>query len=299
MMSSDKPSPLEQWVERIRAQELPVFNATAQKVAAVAFDERASVSALASIVLQDAALTAKVLRLINSVIFHQGGPTVTTVSRAILLMGFMQVHGIALAVGLIEALVGPSSRQHARVVMTRAFHAAVQARAIAMERRDPHPEDIFIATLLYRVGELAFWCCGGETADELEEQIAYHGGVTAEAEYDVLGFRLFQLTRELAQAWNLHPLLVEATKGVIHRDTREQSIAFGWRIAELAEMGWETDKMSALIGSIAYYVGQKPSVIRAMVYANAREAAVVARDYGAEFDRPLFAEPPETESEKI
>jgi HD-like signal output (HDOD) protein len=298
-MPNDKPSPLEQWVERIRAQELPVFNATAQKVAAVAFDERASISALASIVLQDAALTTKVLRLINSVMFHQGGPPITTVSRAILLMGFMQVHGIALAVGLIEALVGATSRQYARKLMTRAFHAAVQARAIAMERRDPKPEDIFIAALLYRVGEFAFWCCGGETADELEEQIAYRGGATSDAEYDVLGFRLFQLTGELAKAWDLHPLLIEATKGVIHRDTREQAIVFGWRIAELAESGWETDRMSALIGSIAYYAAQKPSVIRAMVYANAREAAVVARGYGAEFDQPLFAEPPETEREKI
>ena len=53
---------LQGWVERIRDREMPVFGRTVQQVKAVTADENASTARLSSVILQDPALTTKVLK---------------------------------------------------------------------------------------------------------------------------------------------------------------------------------------------------------------------------------------------
>ena len=52
--------------------------------------------------------------------------------------------------------------------MARSFHAAVQARWAIQRKGEQQGEEVFIAALLSRVGEMAFWCFGGEQAQALE-----------------------------------------------------------------------------------------------------------------------------------
>ena len=59
------------------------------------------------------------------------------------------------------------AREQLLELLARSFHAAVQARNIAGYVLSRHEEEVFIAALLYNVGELAFWGCGGEQVEEL------------------------------------------------------------------------------------------------------------------------------------
>jgi HD-like signal output (HDOD) protein len=93
--------------------------------------------------------------------------------------------------------------------MARCFHAAVHARHAASVRGDPSPEEVFIATLLSRIGELAFWCFSGETGQELDQALR-KGKTPEKAESEVLGFRLRSLTQLLAREWALPGLVISA-----------------------------------------------------------------------------------------
>ena len=81
-MAQQDPSTLDAWIERIRDQEMPIFGTTAREITALAEDDHSSVSTLTQAVLQDAAMTAKLLRLANSAYFNPARSSISTVSRA-------------------------------------------------------------------------------------------------------------------------------------------------------------------------------------------------------------------------
>ena len=58
-------------------------------------------------------------------------------------------------------LIARAPREQLLELLARSFHAAVQARNISGYVLSRHEEEVFIAALLYNVGELAFWGCGG------------------------------------------------------------------------------------------------------------------------------------------
>ncbi len=155
-MSHSPNSPdLAVWIERIRGREMPVFARTVAALRHIIGDDRASASALAQVILKDAPMTAKVLRLANSAYFNHSNQAVSTVSRAIVVLGFDPVAELALSVALIDSLLAGGLRGRIHVEMARSFHAAVQARWAVRRRGESQAEEVFIAALLSRVGEMA------------------------------------------------------------------------------------------------------------------------------------------------
>ena len=136
MMQDNHPqSGLNAWLERIRDQELPIFGRTAEQIRALTDSDKAAVSQLADAILCDPGMTAKLLRIANSVIFNTSGPQITTVSRAVVMLGFDMVRQVALSVAFVDALLrGPvRERAHqpeedlAAAVMKNASEAAAIA----------------------------------------------------------------------------------------------------------------------------------------------------------------------------
>ena len=64
--------------------------------------EKASVSEFANVILKDYALTTKLLKLVNSSFYGQYGGSISTVSRAVVILGFKQVRMIAQSLLLFD-----------------------------------------------------------------------------------------------------------------------------------------------------------------------------------------------------
>ena len=163
---------LQSWIDRLNQAELPALASVVQDLHRLSQAEKASVQQLADLLLRDASLTAKVLRVGNSVYYNPSQESIRTISRAIVLIGFDNVRLIGMSVSLIDSLLTRVPREQLQMLLARSFHAAVQARNIAGYVLTKHQEEVFIAALLHKVGELAFWACGGEQADELADALA-------------------------------------------------------------------------------------------------------------------------------
>lgn len=157
------------WIERLNQSELPALASVVKDLQRLAAHEHASVQQLADVLLRDASLTSKVLRVGNSSYYNPSRETIKTISRAIVMIGFENVRLISLSVTLIDSLLARAPREQLLELLARSFHAAVQARNIAGYVLSRHEEEVFIAALLYNVGELAFWGCGGEQVEELAQ----------------------------------------------------------------------------------------------------------------------------------
>jgi HD-like signal output (HDOD) protein len=289
-----RPS-LQDWIGLVRDRDMPVFGRTVQEVRTVTEDELASSGRLSHVILQDAALTAKVLKLANSVLFNPGRQHVSTVSRAIVVLGFDLVGQIVLSIQLVDALLASGVRDRVIGEMARCFHAAVQARTAAVAKGSRVPEEVFIATLLGQVGEMAFWCFGGKQAAALDEAMREQPDEKPEdLQMDILGFRLRHLTAALAKEWQLGPLVIAAAEGHPHPSTDEQAINHGYRLAKAVENGWASPEAHEAVAQYAEFTGRSIQETTDELVSNASEAARVAAHFGAPAAARLIPMPAES-----
>lgn len=270
---------LQDWLARLNSEDMPILGRTVQEIVSLSEDDDTSIATLAQAALRDTALTAKLLRLANSTYYNPGRNAISTVSRAVLVLGFDVVRSICLSIALLDSLGSGEQRDEVTRVLARSLHAAIQARHIAQDRGDDSPEEVFIAALLYRLGELAFWCFGGEQTEALLEARAEYATDT-EAEQAALGFRLKQLTQGLVREWKLNPLLQQTLSGTAS-EMRARNIELSHRLAVAAEAGWDSDEVSALTRQLAGLSRQSEEALREKLHEGARHAAEIAAYYGA------------------
>ena len=116
---SDRCYGLQAWIDRLNQSELPALAAVVQDLQRLTEQEHASVQQLADVLLRDAALTSKVLRVGNSSYYNPSQETIKTISRAIVMIGFDNVRLISLSVSLIDGLLDRAPRQQLRELLAR------------------------------------------------------------------------------------------------------------------------------------------------------------------------------------
>lgn len=279
---------LQGWVQRLNRHGMPVFAGTARDLAHIAGSEGSSAAELARVVLQDAGMTARVLRVANSPFYNPGGNRISTISRAVVVLGFDAVRSICLSIAVVEAIGNARSKTRVARQMARSFHAATQARTFAIRRKDPSPEEIFIATLLYHLGSLAFWSFSEDLAEQLEAELERPGADPRATERAVLGFELRDLTRELGREWQLGELLEHAVDEKQDEDPRVSNVTQGHELAVAAEEGWDTGPVASILDRIAESLYLPLDQVTRLVHANADEAAKTAAHYGAGYVRDLI-----------
>ncbi|RQO77710.1 histidine kinase [Aquitalea sp. FJL05] len=146
---------LEQLLQRMRHS--PDFPALSQAVSAInhignADSERLQV--LAEIILKDFSLTNKLLKVVNSANFSQFGGTVSTVSRAIVILGFDTIRNLALTLLLFEHMHNRSHAQEVRDVAIKALFCGLLARNLARHSGLREAEEALICGMFQQLGEL-------------------------------------------------------------------------------------------------------------------------------------------------
>lgn len=286
---------LAHWVQRLSEHEMPAFAHTARLIAGEAAREDRSAAELARVILQDASMTTRLLRVANSIVYNPGRGSINTVSRAIVVLGFDTVRNLCLSIAIIDTLVEGENRDRVLKEMAQSFHAAVQARSLAEKRRDKSPEEIFIAALLYHLGRMAFWCFAEQVDPAANRELqramdSEHPDMSA-LERRVLGFTLEELTLALNREWHLSNLLDSALGEKPGHDPRASNIHLGHEIAAQAWAGWESRDMGKLLERTAesLYLSREQTV--QLVHENARDAAATMANLGARKAGALIPRP--------
>jgi len=280
--SQRDPAGLSAWVQKLGDSGMPVFAHTARDISHISESTESSAAQLARVVLQDAAMTAKLLRVANSPVFSPMGKPVSTVSRAVVLLGFQEVRSICLSIAVVESMLRGAQKDRVIQEMARSFHAAVQARSLAKKRKDNSPEEVFIATLLSHLGDMAFWAFAGEAAEELDRALLERPQVAPEViQKEVLGFGLTELTLGLSKEWRLGELLEQALQGKTDKNPRAGNVSLGYELAVATEHGWSSPEAGQLIERVAENLYMPVEEVTRLVRSNAEEAAETAEFYGA------------------
>ncbi len=284
---------LDNWVIRISSLEIPIFKGTLNSVASLTMKHTTSSNELSRVILRDATLTARILRISNSYFYNPRGTKINTISSAVMFIGFNNVRDIAMSLAVIDALIKKQSRNYIIALMARSFHAAVQARNMAETFGDPSSEEVFIASLLFHFGEMAFWCIHSNESDLLIESMEQEGYRAEKAQLSILGFKFKDLTAEIAKNWHLGELLVAALKNnnINDASARTRHILLSQRLSDVALKGWDSTETVAVIKEIAKHLDLSIKATKANAIENAKKAVDVANTFGASLAAMLIPIP--------
>ncbi|WP_394132528.1 HDOD domain-containing protein [Marinobacter nauticus] len=267
------------WVSYLSKVELPVLANTLRQINELTDSRNSTVNELANVILNDAQLTSQVLRLSNTVFYNQTRTQVSTVSRAITLIGFDAVKSMAISSLIVDSLLKRNDRPHLLRCLARAIHAAVQARCLMPKRTEHALEEVFIGALLMNIGELAFWSCETEQASELEERLRLEE-LPVEAQKAVLHTTFTEITRGLVDAWSLGPFIKEVVAPGKANSMASSLVRNSVEMARVSENGWSGAEMDKVLEKLSDDIGETPAAIRDQLKVNAQEASKVAVSLG-------------------
>jgi len=207
-------------------------------------------------------------------------------------LGADTVKEMCLAIALVESVLSSLHKEKVAFEVSRAFHSAVQARKMAIRRGLPGPEEIFIAALLTRIGNIVFWCFAGDVGEKLEKAIV-NAEREDQAEMEVLGFKLERLTLRLSQEWKLSDLLESALVDKKGIDPRVRSINLGCAVARASEKGWDSPQVEEIIKEAADFLQISEEETVETLHESARAAAEISESCGAKKSSRLVPLPAE------
>jgi HD-like signal output (HDOD) protein/GAF domain-containing protein len=166
---------------------------------------------LAYYVLSDVALTQKILRLANTPAYRTaGGTAVTTISRAISLLGFDNVKTTALAMLLVDTLANSKHAQAVRVELEAALCASLVGREMARLSAYQGAEEASIGALFKNIGPLVIASQEHERFREIGALMAGGKHTQAQASQMILGSTYDTLSAAILHEWKIPDVIVRA-----------------------------------------------------------------------------------------
>jgi len=273
-----EPTSLAGWTQRLHEEEMPIFSNTVCQTQSVLADNRKGAMDLASVIMQDPNLTAKLLKMSNSSYYNPSNQKMVTVSRSIVILGSTVISEITLACSFFEAILSPKNKNKANEEIACAIHAAVQAKSLAILCNDCSPEEVFIAALLHNLGDIAFWCFSGKQGESILALIQA-GKTKKEAERDVLGFHLSNLSIELCRSFQLSGLIKDSINNV--SNNRTQLVTLSHAISQASKQGWESESMNQCLTELTKISSLPIKTLKETLQKNTTIAVKIAQQFGA------------------
>jgi HD-like signal output (HDOD) protein len=139
-----------------KESELPTLPAVADKIVSVASDKKTTTEELAEIIAYDQAITFKLIKLSNSIYYAQRS-RVDTIKRAVTVIGFDEIMGIALSMSVLKSMSDKSGFSlDMKALWMHAIGCATAAKELAKRTNPSIANKVFVPCLLHDVGKILF-----------------------------------------------------------------------------------------------------------------------------------------------
>jgi len=275
-----RPQGLDAWVNFLAEEQFPVLSETMSRLGSLDDFVHDFASEMSSIILQDPNMTARVLKMANSAHYNVGQKKINTVSRAVMFLGYDVIRSICLSSGVFQQLLKKDPSQRLIRGISSSFQAAVQSQCFSEARKDENPEELFIASMLFHIGEMAFWTFGGSAAREVNELMVEDGFTQLEAQEEVLGFRLKELTYRLAERWGMGNILLNALHRKDSPESESRNIILSHRLLDLSARGWKKPSTKKVITELSEYSNLSLQETRNLIIECAEQTVEVLKGHG-------------------
>jgi HD-like signal output (HDOD) protein len=239
----DKKLPdIDAWIAFFGQADLPVLRHSVNELARLGQDaDNTNGRVLAGVILQDPLLTLRVLAYIEKHRRQRQSTDITTIDRAIMMIGITPFFRDFQNLPVVEDRLKPHPQALLGLLKTvaRARRAAHWARDWSVQRRDMDVDEITLATLLHDVAELMIWIFAPTLALQFRNaQIAQPHQRSAILQEEVYGIPLYQLKLALTEAWRLPSLLAQLLDDRQAENPRVRNVKLAVDLARHTAKGW-------------------------------------------------------------
>ena len=194
----------------VKASELPVMPLLWERVNKITSDRKSSAHDLSEVILQDQVLTSKVISVANTP-FWGIGQKVTTITKAVLVLGFNTIRNLVLMVSVSDGMMKHFSGPVFNTIWIQSIGCGVAARSLA-HRLGTDPEQAMIAGLLHDCGRLFLLYSHPQEFRIAAARVREGAGLMA-AEREVYGCTHEDVGGLLAKTWGLPDIFVAVCGG--------------------------------------------------------------------------------------
>ncbi len=202
------------------AVDLPALPEITQQVLMLSGDPDASLLSLSILIEKDAALSARILKLVNSP-FAGLGREIANIKEAVPLLGASEIRNLTLMISLFNlfpAELAPLYEQ----VFKQSLCSAAAADFIAEQAGLRNRDDIFLAGLLLYVGKFIFIHYAADAYLEVLTEAEVRGINIEIVEKQILGMTNLEAGELLCGKWNLPDTIKSCIR---YRDNAERNFS--------------------------------------------------------------------------
>ncbi|MBU6271879.1 MAG: HDOD domain-containing protein [Betaproteobacteria bacterium] len=247
MPAAARPTePLQALVDRIRSGgDLPAMGKAVREVSQLVAGDRQNLAAVARAVMKDTALSQRLMRLVNSALYRApSAEPVSTVSRALQMLGMDALRSLALSLVMFERLGQSRTASRLSDEFIRSTLASLVARSV-LTPGSRLWEEAGLAAMFHRLGQVLVLChLPAESAllterapDEPRPQNA------REIALAVLGVTCEDLGHALGEAWGFPPVLLSGLLRSAVRGPVPPCTSFELTVRVAANLGVEICEM--------------------------------------------------------
>ncbi len=213
-----RPPPLEAVLARLRdSSGFPTLSTTISDINRAVASESHSTRQLTQVILRDAALTTKLLQVVNSAVYGQYRGGIRTVSKAVLILGFEAVRNAAMSLMMLEFSRGRPQERTLQDELIGAFFAGVVAKPLCQRLGIVNSEEAVICTMFQSLGRLLVIFFLFEESRQVRT-LMDNGLSEEQAAEQVLGISYRDLGLGVARHWNFPDRLLAGMERVSLRE---------------------------------------------------------------------------------
>lgn len=169
-VGEDSAVTLEYLLRRMRFKtDFPALSSSVARVQSLSTSDTENLQTVCDEILQDVALTQKLLRLVNTAHFRRAGTDqISTVSRAVALVGLAGVRNMALSLMLLDHMPDKEHAQQMKIEFLRSVMAGTLAAELSHTSKEA--EAAYIGALFRNLGRLLVTYYLPEDAEQIRVQ---------------------------------------------------------------------------------------------------------------------------------
>ena len=201
-------STLEFLLRRMRSkQDFPALSNIISEINKIVASDSESANKLASVILQDFALTNKLLKLVNTASYGQFGGSINTVSKAVVILGFETVRNIATTLILLEFLQNKAQASQLKDEVIQSVLSGMVAAQLSDEHDFRDIEEVMVCSMFHNLGRMLGLFYFFDESQEIARLIE-QGESEERAALKVLGMPYHELGIGVARSWNFPARLI-------------------------------------------------------------------------------------------
>ena len=193
-------------------KDFPVFSHTISVLNQASNSDTESLTTVSNAILKDYSLTNKVLRLVNSAHYDRGGDKISTISRAVVMLGINPVRSIATGLMLFEHMQNKLQSSRLKESAVQALFSGLLANSLARILGISDHEEAFLCALLQQLGKMLVRFYLHDEAQAIDKLMLQQDCSEAVAVTRVLGISYASLGMSVAREWGFPRSIIDSMR---------------------------------------------------------------------------------------